>query len=313
MEIKFYGMSQKDFEETSLKLERQKRFLESAYLLNKETGETVLLKEVIISAYHAPERYYAEIQNRVNTLARTAQERGLSPLFLTLTLPSKFHAMKERGGQLVPNERYAGITPDLAARELTKKFARLRHDRSMKAIAKEERIYLRVVEPHKDGTPHLHILLFVPQEKFAVVRSAFERLYRRNGHERKANLVLAIEGEAGGAVRYVMKYINKVLPLSKAETLSEHERFLNLWYSRHRIGRFSSSRTLAPMELYRLLFRRFSLYSLTKNQELLTVYRSVQTHKIKHVYSARGEQIYSYNPFYELVKDDAFLPGAGHV
>ncbi|MGB6328906.1 MAG: hypothetical protein WBF48_08250 [Halarcobacter sp.] len=61
-----------------------------------------------------------------------------------------------------------------------------------------------------------------------------------------------------------MKYINKTLPLSKKNKLSEQDKYLNAWYSKHKINRFNSSRTLAPISLYRLLFRRYSLIELTK-------------------------------------------------
>lgn len=280
---KFYGMTEDQLKAVDAKLENQRAFLENSVLVDNHTGEALNLKNAVISAYHSPHRFYGEIQNRVNTLVQVAFERNLKPLFLTLTLPSRFHAMKEKKGQLVPNPRYDGTKPKKAAQELTRKLARLRQDRSLKGLSVKDRIYFRAIEPHEDGTPHLHLLLFVPPATAPLVTEAFKRLYHANTHERKANTIEVIEGEAENAVRYVMKYINKVLPLSKAEPITEKERYLHAWYSLHRISRFSSSRSLAPLGLYRLLHNRFSLYALTKVKPSLTILEPIDQRKIVEV------------------------------
>jgi hypothetical protein len=60
-----------------------------------------------------------------------------------------------------------------------------------------------------------------------------------------------------------MKYINKTLPMSK-DQISKQDQYINAWYVKHRVNRFCSSRSMAPMYLYRLLSHRFSLYGLTQ-------------------------------------------------
>jgi len=203
-----YGLTSKDYQQVQQKLKNQRDFLRYSYLYDKVLEKRLPLESIVISAYHNPERYYAEIQNRVN------------------------HRMKhDRFGNLVENEDYNGTEPREAVKVLTKMFAKLRQDRVLKELSKEERIYYRVNEPHKDGTPHTHILLYVPADRVARV-------------------------------------------IRKKEKLSDNERYLNAWYSKHRIIRFNSSKTLAPLKLYRLLYRRFSLCALTKlhrNKEL-TIY-----------------------------------------
>ncbi len=89
-----------------------------------------------------------------------------------------------------------------------------------------------------------------------------------------------------------MKYINKTLPLSKKEKLTTKERYLNAWYSKHRINRFNSSRTLAPINLYRLLYKKFSLYELTNlvDKNILQIYTLVDdTQKIMEIFD--GEEL----------------------
>ena len=48
---------------------------------------------------------------------------------------------------------------------------------------KEQHIYFRVNEPHKDGTPHTHILMFIPQERIERVKKALKRLFDERAND----------------------------------------------------------------------------------------------------------------------------------
>ena len=80
-------------------------------------------------------------------------------------------------------------------------FSRLRHDRSLKELTKDERIYFRVNELHKNGTPHTHVLLFVPKSSIDRVVTAFKRLFDNKTNDIQTNIE--------NATLYIMKYINK--------------------------------------------------------------------------------------------------------
>jgi len=253
---KVYGLTHDDLAMAKLKIKAQSDFLRYSYIENKTTGQQFSLKDCIISSNHNPKRYYGEIQNRINTLEQEATNAKLVPVFLTLTLPSEFHRMKTtRSGKLVKNPKYNGIEPKEAVKVLTKMWSKLRHDRSLKELSKMQRMYYRVNEPHKDGTPHTHILLFIPQERVIRVEKAFKRLFNPKTNK--------FEKEIRSATSYIMKYINKTLPMSKKE-LTQKDEYLNAWYIKHRINRFCSSRSTAPMYLYRMLSHRFTLYGLTQ-------------------------------------------------
>ena len=89
-----------------------------------------------------------------------------------------------------------------------------------------------------------------------------------------------------------MKYINKTLPLSKKNKLSEQDKYLNAWCSKHRRNRFNSSRTLAPINLYKLLFCRYSLIELTKlvDNKILDIHTLADnTQKIMEIFD--GEEL----------------------
>jgi len=276
--VRKYGLSRGDLTSVQAKIAKQNNFLTGSFIRNNSTGQTFSLKDCIISSNHSPKRYHGEIQNRINTLDREAKSAGLTPVFLTITLPTEFHRMKQdKKGSLVDNPKYSGKSPRDAAKVLTKMFAKLRQDRSLKELSKSQRMYYRVNEPHKDGTPHTHILLFIPPDRVSRVERAFYRLFNQKGNK--------FEKDIRNAASYVMKYINKTLPLSK-DHYTEDDEYLNAWYTHHRINRFCSSRSTAPMYLYRLLHHRYSLYALTqvKKRKQLKILTLIDDDKIQEIW-----------------------------
>lgn len=296
-----YGLSKNDLECTQEKLKKQKQFLDYSFIYDRIMRTKIPLSDIVISANLAPQRYYAEIQNRVNTLTTIAKERALIPIFMTITLPSEYHPQKQikygkNKGKLVDNPKYNGTTPKESVKILTKMFTKLRHDRSLKdGLTKDNRLYFRVNEPTKSGTPHTHILMFVPHDRVDRIVKAFRRLFNEDANDIQTNIK--------NATSYVMKYINKTLPLSKADKLSEKDTYLNAWYSKNRIIRFHSSRTLAPLNIYRLLHNRFSMYALTRllNEKHLSVYVELETDKVMEIIDEWGDVLYSRGYNYDVV------------
>jgi len=291
--IKHYGLTQSDFDFVNLKIKSQTEFLNSHYLFNSLTHSKIFLSEFIVSSSHNADRYHALILNRVNTLNKIAKKENLVPLFLTLTLPSRFHPKKQKSRYdktLIDNPKYNGISIKEANQILTKRFKKLRDDRAYRGSKK---IYFRVVEPHQDGTPHTHILLFVQKDRVEKMVEAFKRIYPSQTNK--------IETDIRSGVAYLMKYLNKTLPLSKRKNLSEKEKYLNAWYASNRIVRFSSSRTLAPLKIYRLLYQKFDLLGLTyavKNNQI-EVITDGETDKILKIIRD-GELLYEKNRNIEL-------------
>ena len=90
--------------------------------------------------------------------------------------------------------------------------------------------------------------MFVPKSSVDRVVNAFKRLFDDRANDIQTNIE--------NVTSYIIKYINKTLPLSKKENLSKNEKYLNAWYCKHTIIRFNCSRTLAPLSLYRLLHEK---------------------------------------------------------
>ncbi|MDD5158180.1 replication endonuclease [Sulfurimonas sp.] len=291
-----YGLSKVDLDNITTKLKNQKSFLDFSFIYDRINHTRIPLSDIVISANHSPHRYYSEIQNRVNTLQKIAEQRGLKPLFMTLTLPSEYHSFKTtKKGNLVPNPKFNNTTPKESVKALTKMFARLRQDRALKdGLHKDNRIYFRVNEPHKDGTPHTHILMFVPSGRVEGVKKAFKRLFDERGND--------IQDDIKNSTSYIMKYINKTLPLSKKEKLSEKEKYLNAWYSKNRVVRFNSSKTLAPLSIYRLLHNRFSMFALTRliNENHFKIYVTLDTNKVIEITDEWGDTVYARNDSFNV-------------
>jgi len=92
--IVHYGLSKNNLENVTQKLKKQKQFLEYSFIYDRIMRNKIPLSDIFISANHSPNRYYAEIQNRVNTLSVIAKERNLKALFMTITLPSELYCPK---------------------------------------------------------------------------------------------------------------------------------------------------------------------------------------------------------------------------
>lgn len=96
---------------------------------------------------------------RCRGFEETAKFLGHSAVFLTITCPSRFHRFSGRG---VLNPNWAGATPGDAQKYLCATWARIRAEWHRQGIAPYG---FRVAEPHHDGCPHWHILLFAAEDQ----------------------------------------------------------------------------------------------------------------------------------------------------
>ncbi|MCK9492427.1 MAG: replication endonuclease [Sulfurimonas sp.] len=178
-------------------------------------------------------------------------------------------------------------TPHNASKELSKMLKRFFDDRSYKSIEKIDRCYFRVTEPHKDGTPHIHISLFVPAHKVESIVKALARLYPAP--------LGKIETNVKSSVSYLMKYILKTLDDLRDD--SDKITNLTLWYLYHGISRFYTSRTFVSLEVYRKLNGMYTLTDLTKCylRDDINIYKDTTTKKVVLIENEYGT-IYTPKP-----------------
>lgn len=181
-------------------------------LYRNEAGQVFTLAELAAQSTANPAIRGGELMTRIRGAEEYADAAGHVGLFVTLTCPSRMHAiMAGSGGRPRKNPRYDGCsTPRTSQLWLRKTWARCRAALARRGV----RFYgLRVAEPHHDETPHWHALLWCENEEQARTLESTVREYwlMDDGKEPGAikNRVNVKRLTAGGAAGYVAKYIAK--------------------------------------------------------------------------------------------------------
>ncbi len=142
----------------------QQAWMASMSAVNEDLGQEIDLVDAVMGSVANPEIRRHELMVRMRGFEDMAQEQGKLGLFLTLTAPSSYHAWRQGSkdkAKTYQNEKFNGACPTETNRLLCKQWARFRA-----ALAREGIMAFgfRVVEPHHDGTPHWHCLLFINPE-----------------------------------------------------------------------------------------------------------------------------------------------------
>lgn len=120
-----------------------------------DSTEQMPLIEMWKKSVANPAIRFQETMNRLRGIDEWAIENSFVSLFLTLTAPSSFHATHETGKN---NKKWQGASPRDTQRYLNKVWAQLRAQFAKRRIGF---FGFRGVEPHHDGTPHWHLLMYV--------------------------------------------------------------------------------------------------------------------------------------------------------
>ncbi|OXR99801.1 replication endonuclease [Shewanella algae] len=183
-------------------------FLESTLATN-EHGYSASLAELSSLNVSNPSIRRQELMVRTRGFEECSKAMGHQALFITLTCPSKYHRSLSKSGSKNPN--WNGATPLDGQQYLRRTFERIRAALGNQDIG----IFgFRVAEPHHDGTPHWHLLLFVePNQAQALLkvfrRYAFEEDGNEPGAAKHRLKVEEIDPSKGSATGYIAKYISK--------------------------------------------------------------------------------------------------------
>lgn len=181
--------------------------LEGLEVVN-EDGEAFNLGEVVGKSVSNPKIRRAELMMRCRGFEEAAAFHGHSAQFLTITCPSRFHRF-DGAGQ--PNKKWSGATPKDAQAYLCRVWSKIRAAWKRQGFAPYG---FRVAEPHHDGCPHWHILLFMPPEHIAgITATARDYAMADSPSERGADkhrfTAETIDTSKGSATGYIAKYISK--------------------------------------------------------------------------------------------------------
>ncbi|CNI14202.1 replication gene A [Yersinia frederiksenii] len=244
---------------------RRNREFFKAFELENQDGDRVSLEDMVNGSNANPAIRRCELMVRMRGFENLANEMGCVGEFYTITAPSKYHAVYHGGG-FVAN--WNGASPRHTQKYLCSVWAKARA-----AIARAgiNVFGFRVVEPHHDGTPHWHVLLFMLPQHVDQVRDILCYYARLEDSETlqspealKARFhAEPIDPAKGSATGYIAKYISKNIDGYALDEEADGEtggnaremaKAVTAWASRWRIRQFQQIGG-APVTVWRELRR----------------------------------------------------------
>lgn len=243
---------------------RNTEFFKKFDLIN-EDGDRVSLADMVYGSVANPAIRRCELMVRMRGFEDIANEQGLAGEFYTITAPSRYHAVHSKGGFV---GQWNGCNPQDTQKYLCGVWAKCRAAISRAGI---HVFGFRVVEPHHDGTPHWHMLLFMRPQDVDAVRDILcyharaadsEELQSLNALKARFH-VEPIDPEKGSATGYIAKYISKNIDgfaldgeqdEETGESLRDMAKSVSAWASRWRIRQFQQIGG-APVTVWRELRR----------------------------------------------------------
>lgn len=229
-----------------------------------------------------PPRYLFELEERISSMQSYAKTRNLQELMITVT---------------AVNQKTKPTDEDIehVLTELNKTFKQIRQLKAWVSIQADLRLYVKVVEPHKSGNPHFHILLWIPKDTIESFVTALFQKFKKP----QINIISEfippnystsklIQKSDKSMIGYIVKSIAMVVENLKSDTeLSD----LTVWYILYPRKIFSISQTLAPSFVYSKVKNLFSLLDFTAMLKHGTVQLWYDKNKSNLVLITQGETI----------------------
>ncbi|MQR01443.1 replication endonuclease [Glaciimonas soli] len=196
---------------------QQRRNKQNAKLLasiemQNENGQIYSLEELAALGTANKSIRHSELMTRIRGFEEIASDLHHVGIFATITAPSKYHAVLSKNGE--PNPKYQAFgepTPRDAQAYLCDVWKKIRSKLHRDGI---HAYGFRIAEPHHDGCPHWHMLMFVAPEhleRYEKIITAYALL--DDGDERGAQKnrvkLVRIEAGKGTAAGYIIKYVTK--------------------------------------------------------------------------------------------------------
>jgi Bacteriophage replication gene A protein (GPA) len=180
--------------------------------LENELGQRMKLSDLAAKSMANKTVRRAELMTRISGFDVIAQDLQHDATFVTVTCPSRMHKWTDKGGGVFLNPRYDETTPREAQQYLSGQWAKMRSAMKRRGL---EVYGFRVTEPHHDGCPHWHMLMFHQAGHGPEMRGLFTRYFLQNdsANERGADKYRVkferIDRTKGSAASYIAKYISK--------------------------------------------------------------------------------------------------------
>ncbi|WP_367846266.1 replication endonuclease [Rhodoferax sp. WC2427] len=176
-------------------------------VMENEDGQRATLAELAARSTAKKSIRRGELMTRIRGCEVIADEMGMPGVFLTGTCPSRYHSTLRNGDR---NPKHDGSNPREAQAWLRLMWSRTRAKLKRDGV---DMFGFRVAEPHHDGCPHWHLLIWARDD--AAIDSVVEVMRAHwlsdDGEEpgAKKYRVNSKRMEGGGAAGYIAKYIAK--------------------------------------------------------------------------------------------------------
>ena len=284
--MSLYGLTPSELSAVRDKIANQRKYLESETFVT-DSGQVKTLLDVTNSPNHSA-RYFATVLNKVDTYVSYNLLQDLEPVFLTITLDGFFRDFlkgdysrwtpetRQKYKTHIPNNDRFGRYLDLidaniplTSKDLYKilsyQWYRFLRSYTLQKIKRDNYKYtfIRVTEPHRDGVPHFHVLLYLPSQYISDVYFHFKTFFPApRNHKiinRKDNGRIAaylskdvyetqgFQWKIGNVKGYLLKYLLKTFRNVVEDKPID---YLQAWYIHNRIPRITMSHTLIPQDVY---------------------------------------------------------------
>ena len=220
---------------------RNKSILENTEAEN-QYGQVYTLAELAATGVSNQSNRRNELMTMIRGLEEYAQLEKEVGVFVTLTTPSRFHAKIKTQAGSIKNNKYNDSSPRDAQAWLVDVWAKQRAALDRKKVD----IYgYRVAEPHHDGTPHWHMLLFMPLAQVRLFNRIMKFYALQDdglGHGARKNRYLAkiINPKKGTASGYIAKYVAKNIDGFTISEQIDDETGNNIYESISRVAAWSA-------------------------------------------------------------------------
>ncbi|EKN4862004.1 replication endonuclease [Yersinia enterocolitica] len=204
-------------------------YLKSCQLENIETGERIDLIDKVMASISNPEIRRMELMSTIAGIEKYAASQKHVGMFLTVTTPSKYHPTRVIGKgdnekvQLNYKWDDEAYSPKDGQRYLCNIWSKMRtafKDNKLSVYG------MRVVEPHHDGTPHWHMMLFCERRQRQQIIDIMRRYALKEDSDERGAAKYRFECKhlnKGGAAGYIAKYIAKNIDGYALEGERDHE------------------------------------------------------------------------------------------
>lgn len=169
------------------------------------TGEEKPFSMSLAECMRTPEQRFSELYTLQHGQESYFISQGYIPVFVTLTTPAEYHPAPSHG-----KSSWTGLSVRDSHDWFNERWQHMRADLAKHRIRLEG---FRVTEPHKDGSEHWHIMVYVKKNQMETIKGAFSGYFGHSDHAVKFIADFAAQGKGkkgkASAAAYMLKYIIK--------------------------------------------------------------------------------------------------------